>query len=310
MLLNWCYFCNQYPKISPMKKILFAFLGLMLLWSCDSKSKKDSLQVGKVTFDILHSVDGKPLIVDSLLYVNGAGNRYEVSEIQWFISDIYVNKADGSRVLVDAENNISYIDTDIESSQVIRPLTPIASGVYSGLSFTFGINEEKNKTMRFVNPPESFMFWPDYLGGGYHYMKLNGKWINPQGQAEPFNFHLGIGQIYDSTATKSNYVNLDSCCSRNHCQGYQPPQKMMPVIGFVHNYFEVQLNQEFIIYDEKTTQLELVMQIEKWFNGQHIYDHNHWGGSIMQQQLAMKMACENGLDVFDLKVKGIENDSK
>lgn len=84
----------------------------------------------------------------------------------------------------------------------------------------------------------------------------------------------------------------------------------MPVIGFVHNYFEVQLNQEFIIYDEKTTQLELVMQIEKWFNGQHIYDHNHWGGSIMQQQPAMKMACENGLDVFDLKVKGIENDSK
>ena len=28
-----------------MKKILFAFLGLMLLWSCDSKSKKDSLSV-------------------------------------------------------------------------------------------------------------------------------------------------------------------------------------------------------------------------------------------------------------------------
>lgn len=293
-----------------MKKILFAFLGMMLFWSCDDNSKKDSLQQGKLELNIRHTVEGESLITDSLIYINAAGNQYEISEIQWFLSDIYLHKADGSTVLMDAENDISYIDTDIESSWTLRPSTAIAAGAYAGLSFTFGINEEKNKSLRFVNPPESFMFWPDYLGGGYHYMKLNGKWINPQGQTEPFNFHLGIGQIYDSTATKSSYLNLDSCCSHNHCKGYQPPKKMMPIIGFVQNYFEVQLNHEFTIYEGKMTQLDLIMQIEQWFEGQHIYDHNFWGGSIMQQQAAMKMACENGLKVFDLKLKGVQDGSK
>ncbi len=30
----------------------------------------------------------------------------------------------------------------------------------------------------------------------------------------------------------------------------------------------------------------------------HIYDHNYWGGAIMQNQPAMHMAKENGFDVF------------
>ena len=32
----------------------------------------------------------------------------------------------------------------------------------------------------FVNPPEVNMMWPDVLGGGYHYLMLNGKWKTPE----------------------------------------------------------------------------------------------------------------------------------
>ena len=121
------------------------------------------------------------------------------------------------------------------------------------------------------------MFWPDELGGGYHYMKLNGKWLNTNAMIEPFNFHLGIGQTYDTTGQ---------------------------VTGFVQNYFRV--NCYLAIYSSFIAQvranemnhLGINMNIESWFKTPHTWDFNQWGGMIMQNQEAMKTACENGFDVF------------
>lgn len=283
--------------------VIFTFV-LLSLAGCNTKTDKETPAQGHLSIAIDHTVFGNKLVTDQFVYKNEAGNTYMISEIQWFISDIQLHKNDGTTFPIEPEDGIYYIDTDIPSSLKINLATKIPEGNYTGLSFTFGINESKNKSLRFVNPPESFMFWPDYLGGGYHYMKLNGKWMNPSEVAEPFNFHIGIGQIYDSTALKSNYVDMDACCPSSHCEGYKPPRKTMPVIGFIQNYFDVKFDQDITIYKEKTSEITLEMKIEKWFNGAHIYDHNKWGGSIMQQQPAMQQACDNGRNVFELKQQG------
>ena len=62
------------------------------------------------------------------------------------------------------------------------------------------------------------MMWPDILGGGYHYMMINGKWKNENNVTDNFAFHLGIGQLY-----KSNVIDVDS------------------IYAFVQNYFYVKL---------------------------------------------------------------------
>lgn len=289
-----------------MKKALI-FVAIMafamfFLVSCNKKQNNQGPALGNFSLAVSHTVNGNPLKTNQFIYTNAAGNTYSITEVQWFISDIKLHKADGSFVFVTGNDEVFYIDNDIESSKIIRPLAGITPGEYSALSFTFGLNEVKNKSLRYVNPPESFMFWPDYLGGGYHYMKINGKWINNAGIAEPFNFHLGIGQRYDTTAKLSNYLDLKDCCLK-HCTGYSPNNKIQPIIGFEHNYFEVHFShQPIFIYASKTTKLSLEMKIENWFKGVHNYDHNVWGGSIMQQQNAMKMACENGRNVFQLSV--------
>lgn len=125
----------------------------------------------------------------------------------------------------------------------------------------------------FVNPPESFMFWPENLGGGYHYLKLNGKWLNELDQAAPFNFHLGIGQIYFSYP--------DSISS------------------FVQNYFRVILPASaFNLAVGETKSVEVIMNVENWFQSPNIYNHNTHGGDIMQKQHVMALAVENGWNVF------------
>ncbi|MEZ5147907.1 MAG: hypothetical protein R2759_12810 [Bacteroidales bacterium] len=130
----------------------------------------------------------------------------------------------------------------------------------------------------YVNPPEKDMFWPEFLGGGYHYMKLNGKWL-PAGQTSP-NYSirlLGRGQVYYSypdsiTGTSDNQFNVS-----------------LPASGFT------------ILADE-TVEIQITMNVENWFNDPHIYDHDIYGGYIMQNQEAMEMVKQNGHNVFTIQI--------
>ena len=241
----------------------------------DPVNKTGSLQI---SFD--HNVDGTPLVVDTMIYTNAAGNDYLVNEIQYFISDIVLHSTNGNDYSIISTNGIHYIDTDISSTKTWNISDNIPVGNYSSVSFTFGINETKNQTGLFVNPPEVDMFWPEFLGGGYHYMKLNGKWKNTNSDIVPFNFHLGIGQTY-----ASNVIVIDS------------------ITGFVQNYFTVQLPSSALTINENTqTKATITMNIESWFETPHVWDFNLIGANIMQNQPAMQMAKENGADVFSFQL--------
>lgn len=231
---------------------------------------------GNLVFSFVHNVDGAPLVTDTMIYLNAAGNDYLVNEVQYFISDVYLHKSNGSKIMINKWTDIHYIDNDIPSTQKWNVYDEIPVGDYDSITFTFGISEEKNYSLRFVNPPESFMTWPEYLGGGYHYLKLNGKWDNDTiTQNRPFEFHLGIGQIYDT-----NNV----------------------VTGFVQNYFKVVLhNSAFSIIKDQTREIEIVMNIENWFKNPYIYDHGDYAENTMQCQEAINKGCMNGkADVFSV----------
>ena len=177
--------------------------------------------------------------------------------------------------------DIFYVDENIPETKTIRFFDKIPAGTYDSITFIFGISEQKNKSYMFVNPPEVDMFWPEVLGGGYHYMMINGKWKDTTGVNQPFNFHLGIGQLYHGNTT-----NVDS------------------IYAFVQNYFTVHLpGSGFTMNNQDTLTFNLSMNIEKWFENPHIFDFNYWGGAIMQNQTAMQMAKENGWDVFSIKLQ-------
>lgn len=110
-------------------------------------------------------------------------------------------------------------------------------------------------------------------------MKMNGKYLDNNGILAPFNFHLGIGQTYDTTGQ---------------------------VTGFVQNYFKVSfpldiMSSLFIdIKPNQTANLILTMNIDSWFKTPNTWDFNTMGGMMMQDQSALHAACENGRDVFSI----------
>ena len=236
-----------------MKKthLIFVLLAALFAASCGKSDHE-----GDLTVDLGYSINGKSLITDTLCYHNEAGNAYMVIEIQWFISKIELQNERGEWI---ASNKVFYIDTNLPESQAIN-ITSIPVGKYNKLRFVFGLDDEDNRTGRFSDPPEANMFWPEPLGGGYHYMKLNGKYVNADEQLAPLNIHLGF------------------------CQ--QP------------NHFTVELPIELTIAENAESQLYLTMVIDNWFRTPNLIDFNEWGSAIMQNQAAQQALKENGNNVF------------
>jgi len=256
--------------------IILLFLATML-GSC-KKDKHEELK-SRMLIHFMHKVDGATLIKDQMIYANAAGNLYEVTEVMYFISDLKLHRSDGAIIEPATWDDIYYIDTKIPSTFTWNLPGDIPAGSYDSITFIFGISEEKNQSYIFVNPPEVNMAWPDVLGGGYHYLMLNGWWLDPDSARQSYNFHLGIGQIYENDSGQ-----------------------VQDIIGFVQNYFTVRpQGPAFEVEDGILIEAELTMHIENWFKNPHIYDHNHWGGAIMQNQAAMQMGCENGMDVFTVE---------
>ena len=263
-----------------MKRLLFILMALMAV-ACTKQGER-----AYVDLNIGYEINGEPLVTDTLCYVNEAGNPFLVTEIQWFLSDIQLLDQDGEWHLLrqrDAMDSIAeltehiyYIDTDISESQTLRG-KKIPVGHYTRLRFTFGLDETDNQTGLFSDPPESDMFWPDMLGGGYHYMKLNGKYLNAEDHLAPLAIHLGIGQNEDFTQ-------------------------------FYQNYFIVQLPIDFDVKENTDNQLDLTMVIDNWFRNPHTIDFNEFGSHIMQNQTAQRLLSGNGKDVFKIG-KPAENDN-
>ena len=252
-----------------MKPRLLIILMALLAVACKKPNDKAGVDLG-----IGYEINGKVLVTDTLCYENEARNPFLITEIQWFLSDIKLQNETGDWYLIRQRSmsdtldasRIFYIDTDLPESQTLHG-TRIPAGHYTALRFTFGLDEYDNYTGLFNNPPESDMFWPDNLGGGYHYMKLNGKYASTGSRLHPLAIHLGIGQNEDCTE-------------------------------FYQNYFIVELPIDFDVKANAENRLDLTMVIDNWFRNPHTIDFNELGGGIMQNQNAQRLFNGNGKDVF------------
>lgn len=265
-----------------MKPRLLIILFALLATACTKPKEK-----ARIDLNINYEVNGKTLVTDTLCYETEEGNRFLVTEIQWFLSNIELKNETGDWTLLHQRgisdtldiSRVFYIDTNLPETQALHS-APVNTGRYTAIRFTFGLDDFDNYTGLFNDPPESEMFWPDLLGGGYHYMKLNGKFVGSEGRLQPMAVHLGIGQNEDFTE-------------------------------YYQNYFIVELPIDFIVTTNTDNQLDMTMVIDNWFRNPNTIDLNEYGSGIMQNQTAQRLFNGNGQDVFRIgKPTTMENDNK
>ncbi|MBL7924443.1 MAG: hypothetical protein JNL88_09605 [Bacteroidia bacterium] len=169
-----------------MKNYLIILL-LLTLASC----KKDEEEAPKaddyLTLNLSFRVGVNVLQFDTLLYTNAAGNEYSVSRLQFYLSNIQLIRTDSS--LVDI-SDYSYVDAREPSTLKISNKIP-DTGDFIGMKMQVGLDSIHNITNALPATIENInMEWPVPMGGGYHFMKFEGKYRD--GLDEPgYAMHLG-----------------------------------------------------------------------------------------------------------------------
>ena len=160
--------------IAPVFLALIA-AGMLIPASCTKSgtTQEGPLKPTTLVVRFENKVDSLPLVLDTMLYENASSDFYSITDLQYFISDISLHRNDGFNYTAPDDNGIHYVDARIPSSLYWVLNKSMPYGKFDSVSITFGINAVKNYSNRFPNPPERDMYWPDILGGGYHYMKMN-----------------------------------------------------------------------------------------------------------------------------------------
>lgn len=219
----------------------------------------------KVTIAFEHLVDGSPVTIGTETpYTNAAGNAFGVSLVRYFISNVTLHLTGGATL---EATGAHFVDHEMPATRTYELDLDIPVGTLESISFVMGIPEAQNTTGAFPNEPESLMEWPTMLGGGYHYMKFEGRYIN--NASEPFNFRAHSGP------TRGNDYS-----------------------------FAVALPAGNRSVGEADMTLTLQMNLEEWFTDPNTWDLNNYFTQampgIMGNEAAQASLMENGATVFSL----------
>jgi len=138
--------------------------------------------ISNLNIHFTQTIFGNPLVIN-MDYINGV-DTFNVQTVRYLISDITLNTDNGDNTILD---EVHFVDISIDSTLILN-IPEINNSNYTSISFTMGLDPIKNVTDSFLN--ENFFpsfSWPEFLGGGYHYMQLEGD--------------LGIGLLGYATHT-------------------------------------------------------------------------------------------------------------
>lgn len=238
-------------------------LGLAITFSACTKNDDNINAVPvvpetQISVNMIHMVGNSLLEYDNIQYTNAYGNLYSVITLKYFVSDFRFFKADGNSIYVDQE---FYVDALDETSASFLLDTELPADDYTTVSFIFGLSTSKNVSGAYPNPPENAMEWPEPMGGGYHYMKLEGK-IDSSGTINNYQAHTG--------ATMGN-----------------------------QNFINVILPASFSTLDKEEMTLNIVMDINKWWATPNELDLNEVTMIMGNQEMQEKLKA-NGQNVFSI----------
>lgn len=240
-----------------MKGALFMVLGVIFgLVSC--KDDPIDPKLSSVKFSLNYMVGSEPLLFDTITYTNAAGHKYGLTHLEYYISNVTFNKSDGSSFLT---NSVHYVNAQKPETNWIT-IDNVPQGEYSSVTFYIGLDSVLNKTNALPNTLDNInMAWPDAMGGGYHFMKMEGYFLAKADQKKyGYAMHLG-----------------------------KNPNLVKAVV----------LVPISITKDNLTK--TLTMDINEWYANPAVYDFELDGNYSMGLSAAMLKLSKNGNDVFSIK---------
>ncbi len=229
----------------------------------------------QVRLNMKQKVNGQDLQLNTVNrpYTNALGQKFNVTRLRYLISDLTFHMNDGNSFIID---DYHFVDAADSSTFVYQPDVRIPAGIYNKISFKFGFDRIDNAK----NYPElDAVSWgwprgvgmtPD-LGGGYHFMQLEGTFDSSMTVSKVFLTHMG---------TARSIVGTDTTFEDNHFVAYPTISPLT-----VNNNLE----------------LDLVMNVEQWYTDPYDWDFNVYRVMVMPNYNAQRKLNLNGPSVFTIE---------
>ncbi len=247
-------------------------LASLALFACGGdKSSNPEDPKGSVTLTLSYTVDGQPVVWSSsdYRYVNAAGNHYKVIALRHYISGVKLKRVDGSAF---SSADVHLLKSN-DPSTLSFTIGDVPSGPYSGIEFNVGLDDLKNVDGGLPNTVDNFnMQWPDQLGGGYHNMQMEGRYL--AGSADS-TWAVHLGKV-----------------------------KHDPSETFYHNHFAaIVLAGSGLEVAGDAWDVSIAMDINQWFATPTTYDFLDYGAYIMENHEAQEILVSNARDAFTVTSK-------
>lgn len=176
---------------------------LILPFSCD---KNDDAEFGpndkgSIILEFDNVVGSQNLQLNGpQTYTNANGDQFNVTLLNYYISNIKLKKSDGTVYAVPQDSSYFLVKESVADSREIK-LNNIPAGDYSEVSFTVGVDSARNtmdlsKRTGILDPAansgDDNMYWS--WNSGYIFFKMEG--LSPQATADAagnkkFRYHIG-----------------------------------------------------------------------------------------------------------------------
>jgi hypothetical protein len=253
-----------------MKKIIAIItLSVFTLMSCGSDDDVQELPKTDVTFSFSHNWNGTTVTntnFNTIQYLTESNDELSIEKLRYLISKVTFEKSNGETIVIDGYN---LVDVTNNTNLTYTPNIELTVGTYSNVSFTFGFDNEDNIDGEYIDLNTVSWGVPSSMGGGYHFMQLEGKFI-------------------DNVATETGYAYHAIKAVNN-----SDPNNLI----FQDTFFTVDLGEVIVREDAG---IEVKMNIAEWFKNPNTWNLNDWHSMLMPNFAAQVEMSENGESVFSL----------
>lgn len=260
-----------------MKKTALLLISIALIASCNSDDNAGNVITDDTTgptlvsvdFNFTQNFDGENIVnadFDELKFTNENGQTMSISKLVYLISDISFENSSGE---IFTAGDYNLVDVRNASNLTFTPDVTIPEGTYT-VSFTYGFNDEDNVNGAYedLNVADGTWSVPEPLGGGYHYMRLEGKYINSINEEIGYQFHNVRANDMSTTPLTLKDTSIEV------------------ILGSI------------TIVDGAT--IEVKMDVAEWFKNPNLWDLNTEFQMLMPNYDAQLRMNENGQNVFSL----------
>ena len=253
-----------------MKKVItILVLSVCVLWSCSDDDETNALPKTAVTFKFSHNWNGAEVTnadFNSIEYFTEMNDELSIEKLRYLISKVTFQTSNGNTIVM---NGYNLVDVTNGTNMTFIPNEELTVGTYTNVSFTFGFDNADNIEGEYPDLNTANWGVPMMMGGGYHFMQLEGKFIN--------NVAAETGYAYHAIKAVNN----------------SDPDNLI----FQDTFFTVDLGEVII---RENAGIEVKMNIAEWFKNPNPWDLNDRHNMLMPNFDAQVDMWENGQSVFSL----------